>query len=151
MLPCDGLADEKRKRVMSFMNQKQGPPPISERKGGPLVNVENFINILWCMVCRCMSPWYSDSHSIDTDRHIKMFLTQLSRLDSEIKGDKSEKPVWITSWTYLCLLNVKRNMQQHGSLRNYYGGKPLGEGIVRKVKPLMSRFTPSWETVTAAK
>ena len=98
-----------------------------------------------------MSPWYSDSHSIDTDRHIKMFLTQLSRLDSEMKGDKSEKPVWITSWTYLCLLNVKRNMQQHGSLRNYYGGKPLGEGIVRKVKPLMSRFTPSWETVTTEK
>ena len=96
----------------------------------------------------------SPPHAEDTDRHIKIFLSALHRLDPflrEVGDKKGEKPIWLEKWSFLNLLNMKETLNYHGPLRNYYGGLPLGEGIIREVKPHVTKMTTGWEKATAIK
>ena len=56
----------------------------------------------------------------------------------------NQKPLWISSYSILNLLNLPTVMKQYGPLRNYWEGKTIGEAIVKKVKSNYSCMHSQW-------
>jgi hypothetical protein len=100
-----------------------------------------------------MSNSTSPAHATDTDRHVKIYLNILNRVKSCLRAEKQkdekvkalDKPLWLSSWTNLNLLNLSEILSIHGPLRNIYGGLDLGKGIIKEVKPHIRSLTPGWE------
>ena len=44
------------------------------------------------------------------------------------------KPIWLSKFNFLCLLNLPKTVEEFGPARNYFEGKYLGERYVQEVK-----------------
>ena len=107
-------------------------------------NVVQCLTLLSCILSMIMSSSVNDELINQLDRHIRLFLSAVDVL-SDAVDDTKEKPVWISSYTYMCLMNVPDMMRRYGVIRHYWEGKYFGEGILRDVKPLISHLYVNWE------
>ena len=57
-----------------------------------------------------------------TDFAIKKFLTHLVDCDKKINTG-GKVPLWISSYTFPCLLNIPENMRKYGPLKNLWIGR----------------------------
>jgi hypothetical protein len=64
---------------------------------------------------------------------IKLFLTEFDLLDQQVKTAK-EKPKIITSFNFMCLLNLPQLTLRFGPLRNLWEGGYKGEGYISMCK-----------------
>ena len=62
------------------------------------------------------------------DVKIRIFLTLFARIDQKIR-QKNEKPKWITSYNFLCLLNIPEMMENFGPVRNLWEGKKRSNDV----------------------
>jgi hypothetical protein len=69
---------------------------------------------------------------------IKLFLTEFDLLDQQVKTCM-DKPKVITSFNFLCLLNLPKLTERFGPLRNFWEGGFKGEGFIQEVKPFLCR------------
>jgi hypothetical protein len=69
-------------------------------------------------------------------RLIRLFLTAL--YDHEESMEK-KKHTWLSSYNFVCLLNLPEQVYSLGPIRNRWEGGPRGEGFIRKVKPMVFR------------
>ena len=51
---------------------------------------------------------------------------------------KDKEPIWLSTYNFICLINLVNNMLQYGLLRNFWEGKYIGEAMVKNVKPEMT-------------
>ena len=51
---------------------------------------------------------------------------------------KDKEPIWLSTYNFMCLINLVKNMLQYGPLRNFWEGKYIGEAMVKTVKPEMT-------------
>ena len=63
-----------------------------------------------------------------------------------LKLQKKEKPQWIASYNYLCLLNLQKSAERFGPLNTIWEGGYIGEGCLCILKPYMKRgLRKNWE------
>jgi hypothetical protein len=68
------------------------------------------------------------------DFEIKRFLTNLVSCERKVNPE-AEKPFWISSFTFPCLLNLPAHMKEFGPLKNLWERGVRGEGSLRFIKP----------------
>lgn len=133
-----GTAQDLRLRVESLMKREGGPPEIKPVKGGTVDQLQDVILSLQRLVCHTMVRQVN-SHSIQRFAcDIYLFLGMFDSLDSEMQNTMSPKPVkptWLSSYNFVCLLNLPRLVTEYGPLRNLWEGGYLGEGFLRLAKP----------------
>lgn len=105
------------------------------------------------MLSRIMQPTCSAWLVEDTERHIKLFLSIFTRLDDinldAAKNKKRKRKINTTS-NLTSLLNIPDFMREYGPCRLYWEGGYKGEGILRRVKPVVTQGTHMAWFATAA-
>ena len=69
----------------------------------------------------------------EMELHIKLFLTEFDLLDQQVKI-VGAKPKIISSYNFMCLLNLPELTKRFGPLRNLWEGGHKGEGFIRSLK-----------------
>ena len=134
-LDHDGYAPEVRARVKQFMEQDGGPPPVlSPKGGGALPLVLDVVASLHAMVASIMVEKVTKDTIRRASCNIKVFLTLFERLDEGLRESGNDS-AWVSSYNFVCLLNLPMLMEKYGPLRNLWEGAFQGEGILRFVKP----------------
>ena len=91
-----------------------------------------------------MAKTVNSSHVATCEHHIKLFLSAFDRFDGKIRKSK-DKPMWLSSYNYVCLLNIPEVMNEFGPLSNLWEGGGQGEKILRNVKPIMNGYRKNWQ------
>jgi len=149
-LPTTGKAKDLKERVALFMTQEGGPPPVSPPASGTVEQVMAVVQSLWSMVCCLMTKETTEPNILKADRSIKCFLNAFDVFDSNVPRKKSKKnkdtpPTWITSYNFVCLLNLPDVMRTFGPLPNLWEGGGQGEKILSRVKPLHNGYRKGWQ------
>jgi hypothetical protein len=125
--------------------------------------VERVVVSLSAMISRIMSPFPVTAQTItDIDRHIKIFLSCVEKLDFILNGSispdaeshkKPRIPLWNSTANFVCLLRIPETMKQFGSLRDYWEGSLCGEKYLQRIKPLIHGVRPGdqWMKTTMQK
>lgn len=66
----------------------------------------------------------------------KLFLSTYNYLERAVNDDK-DKPGWVTSYNFVTLLNLPREMESLGPLVDLWEGKFQGEGIIPCIKAVL--------------
>ena len=90
-----------------------------------------------------MQPTYSPELINETRTYIKIYLNCLASWNHYVTPP-SKKPIWISTYSMLNLLNLPLIMETFGPLRNYWEGSIMGEGILKRVKANYSCMHPNW-------
>jgi hypothetical protein len=129
------------------------PPPIfeSESQTIPAEVLEELVVSLLPMLARVMvSGPISEEQVQDADRHIKIFLSAVEHFDAF--HTKRKKPLWISSYNFVSLLNFPDLLRRYGSLRLLWEGDGKGEGAIRCLKRLINQgLKGRWAYWTAMK
>lgn len=128
-LPTDGNADTLKLRVKDNWSL-----PEAKNIGGLLANVRKVIVSEWFMISYLMGmKGSSDKEVNEASRLIRLFLTHL--YDHEASMGQG-KQTWLSSYNFVCLLNLPEQINKLGPIRNRWEGGARGEGFLRTVKPM---------------
>ena len=75
---------------------------------------------------------------------IKIFLLVVEEMDSRVH-DQNSSPMWCAKSNFICLLNLPDTMRRYGPLRLLWEGGDCGEGVLCRMKPLVSGLTGTWQ------
>jgi hypothetical protein len=129
------------------------PPPIfeSESHNIPSEVFEALVVSLLPMLARVMvSGPISEEQIQDADRHIKIFLSNVEKFDAH--HSKRKKPLFVSCFNFVSLLNLPECMRRYGSLRLLWEGDGKGEGAIRCLKRLINNgLKGRWAYWTAMK
>ena len=124
-------------------------------KWDKLVHIYQFTGSLYYMLSLILARTSSHEHVKRTDRNIKLFLSNLDRLQKMLQketvnnGQEIHKPIWFTKYNYLSLLNIPQSMINYGPTVNYWEGSLKGEGYVKYVKPKLTNVKgKNWQKNT---
>ena len=94
----------------------------------------------------------------------KNFLTCLAKFDDDLRSDseknnqqrtdseeKYQERSWISSFNFMCLLNIPNIVSDLGPIRNYWEGGGLGEKYIQVVKRKFHKYHTNWHTVVTDK
>jgi hypothetical protein len=123
--------------VKNYIDQPLGPPSILPPPGGGVGNIIEMIGSLKAMVARIMKQCVSTEDIDDIECHIKLFLSSFESFDIAMRNTDT-KPTWLTSYNFMCLINVPKMIQEFGPVRNLWEGGGQGEKIIGLLKPLWS-------------
>ena len=142
-LKRSGRVDELRKRIHDAKADKSKFPDIIGKYRCPTSIIRNTFVAMNVMISRLMQSICTDD-SIDESRtSITLFLNCL-RCWCTFATPPNKKPYWLSSYSYLNLLNIPLVMHKFGPLRNYWEGSTMGEGILKKVKANYNDLRPGW-------
>ena len=151
-LDTTGNAETLRDRVAMYMSSPDGIPTVIGPKGGPVSGTLKMIISLYVMISRLMCTNSDEGTIHDVKRSIKIFLSRFHEYDSGLSKRSSEEevvtedPTWISSYNFLCLLNLPEIIEKYGPLRNLWEGGYQGEGYLRVMKPnLMNGLRKNWQ------
>ena len=157
-----GTANEKKIRVATYMRAHNGPPLMMKPKGGSVKNVKSLVKAMQAMVSHIMSNKIDETSVNETRRHIKIFLCCFDKVDAAIRDGQSAiaqkddmtvnvegtyintKPTWITSYNFMCLLNIPQQMQHFGPVSQYWEGGGMGEKYIQVAKKNFTSFRLNW-------
>jgi len=142
-LSAVGNASELKSRVNDLFQQPGGPPPVLPPLGGNVKVVHEMLVALKAMVSHVMAKEFSETNIDELDYHIKFFLNKFEQFDKGMRGHE-DKPTWLTSYNFLCLLNIPKNVKEFGPVRNLWEGGGMGEKIITKLKPMWLGFRKNW-------
>ena len=139
-------------KIISWLQPQMTTPVL--RMASPSVNsklIRDLIKSLHAVIGLVMQPTANEALACSLDRTIKIFLSSFSRV-CMILQKKGSKPKWLTSYNYLCLLNLPDAIRKFGPLRNFWEGSTQGERFIQKVKPeLSSGLRGKWQYRTMEK
>lgn len=146
-----GSAIEIRKRVAETM-KKDGnfPRPVSA-PNLVLSQVEDVLlalsDVLECIMDRNVTNLTSKKAGL----LIKWLIYKYDTLDRALSGN-IRSPDVIAKYSFMCLMNVPLMIETFGALRNLWEGGWRGEGILQKMKPLVTQgLKHKWEGHLLAK
>jgi hypothetical protein len=142
-LNTKGMADALRERVQQYINQPGGPPPMTQVHGASVATVTMMMQALSYMICIILSHTTSHETVTQLNRAIKLFLTLFHKFDAGLRKH-NEKPTWVTSYNFPCLLNLPDAMARFGPLTNLWEGGGQGEKFLQLVKPLWQGYRSGW-------
>jgi hypothetical protein len=113
--------------------------------------VHDMIRALHVMTARIMAPVYTEDSIQSIEYYIKIFLSRFALVSDNVYP-KATKPKWLSSYNFMCLLNLPSTCREIGPLRNAWEGSTKGEGFIRFVKPeIKMGLRDNWEINTMAK
>jgi hypothetical protein len=127
-LKTDGVVNDLKARRKAAM-ELPTPPAVLETVAGEFVpeQVQNMLVALDNMLSSIMVPRVVPGVTVpNMELKIKHFLTEFDLLDQQVKT-KGTKPKIITSFNFLCLLNLPQLTERFGPLRNFWEGGKRGE------------------------
>jgi len=147
-LPVPGKisASELKEIVLGHLS-RDNPPVIIPKPAITAKDVMSLLDSAHRMFRLVMARSVTREYILRLDLQIKTFLTKFHEFDAELKSNEAKKnPAWISSYNFICLLNLPRMAKEYGPLRNLWEGGYLGEGFIRHVKPHAKHgFRKNWE------
>ena len=135
-------------KILEIIQQPGGPPPIlhDDELRVPVSTVEDLVVTTHAMVSRIMRQGIiTEDQRDDMDRHIKVFLSIIHRLDRHIhRSAGGEKCSWIEKSNFITLLNIPEDAFRLGSLRLLWEGDGKGERALRDIKNKIHSLTGMW-------
>ena len=142
-LKTNGKAEERRNLVQKVYFDDSVPKLSFEERYGSTKQVQQVVESLSAVLSHIMSPDVDEKIIHESDRHIRIFLHNLEILDEVINKDRKKSKLQ-SSYSFLASLQLVDVMREHGSLRNVWEGTYIGEGILAKVKPLITDLHTNW-------
>ena len=133
-LDTKGSALELRERVAALM--REGAPPIPPPIGGSPESVEELVISFSWMMSGAMTLGSDGARLLGV--LVRVFLTRMFDFDKNMNPGGLKPPCWVSSYNFLCLLNLPKQLEFLGPIRNRWEGGPMGEGLLRIVKPALN-------------
>jgi len=150
-LKTTGTVVQLRERIQVLWDK---PPPIVHTVAGEFIpqQVELMLVALEEMISSIMVSEVVPGKTVHKmEIKIKCFLTEFDLLDQQVKEIK-DKPKVISSFNFLCLLNLPRLTERFGPLRNLWEGGFKGEGYIGRCKKWLRHGQKgNFETVAMTK
>jgi hypothetical protein len=138
LAPRENNAASAKTMVRQMMTRPEGPPEPLQKKWGPVPDVIDVITSMTAMISRLMATEIDEEHIVQTECRIKVFLNSVAKMDAPLEKKKgNEEPKWLSSYNFVCLLNLPDQMRRYGPLRNLWEGGWNGEGMIGIMKPEM--------------
>ncbi len=119
-------------------------PPILPPKGGAVDDILTLTKALSVAIGNIMQRTVTPSVITRTTHYIKRFLSAYHDVDRALIKE-NEKPGWLTSYNFLCLLNIPDLMRQYGPIPNLWEGGYDGERYSQELKHrLKGRLKENW-------
>ena len=114
--------------------------------GGEAGEVLELLNSLWTLVGYLMGMKNASPTSVNvTERLVRVFLTRVYDFVEAMRLKEDAKPSWLSSYNFVCLLNIPEQIKMLGPVRNRYKGGNRGEGFLRLVKHhVRGTSRPNW-------
>jgi hypothetical protein len=108
-------------------------PPIIPPKGGTIEDVISLTLAMGVCIGHIMQRAVSAEVILRTRYYIKRFLSAYHEVDKHLLKE-SDKPGWLTSYNYMCLLNIPTLMEEYGPIANLWEGGYDGEKYSQELK-----------------
>ena len=139
-LDSKGKKEELKERIAKYM--AAGAPDPLPVPDIPPADVEAVVKSLLEMLRCIMNPRVTPDLVLRTRYAIRVFL---SKYDSLTRQLRNKVPPVLSSYNFICLLNIPDAMERFGPLRCIWEGGPRGEGFARFAKPFMTQgFRQNW-------
>ena len=140
-LDTEGNAQALKERVLANADLPEADP-----YGNDAGEVLQWIKSMWVLVGYLMGMPKADHTTVNvTERLLRIFLTHTYDFVEEMKLREDSKPSWLTSYNFVCLLNLPQQIEMLGPVRNRYEGGCRGEGYLRSVKGhVRGTSRPNW-------
>ncbi len=114
---------------------------------GHVTTVLNVCKALSVMIGHLLQKTVNENHIERTSYAIKLFLSAYHTLDQELQvrakqsGNSSCAPDahmsygWLTSYNFICLMNLPSTMRTYGAITNVWEGGEMGEKYSQRLKP----------------
>jgi hypothetical protein len=133
--------DDKRKAIAL---EKSKPPserlPILETPTCTAEEVYECITRMFLLLSRLYEHTTDGDDSVNLLRVcIRLYLSSFDRVDLATRESRTAPPRWLSSYNFMCLLNIPDTVAKFGPYKNFYEGKFCGEGYNRILKPTANR------------
>ena len=108
-------------------------PPILPPSGGSMDDVVALTRAMGVAIANIMQRTIDEGKILRTKWIIKRFLNAFHRVDCAMLKE-GDKPTWLTSYNFLCLLNVPSLMECYGPISNIWEGGYNGEQYSQELK-----------------
>jgi hypothetical protein len=154
-LSCHGLdvsgnAEDLRARVCLYMSYGENTPKPLGPRGGSVSKPINVICAMRKLISHLMEKVSSEEKAKHIEYLIQVFLTCFEEFGMETRQEGS-KPTWVTSYNFVCLLNLPQVIRQYGPIRNYWEGGGMGEKIIQLIKPNWRGHRKNWQVNVLSK
>ena len=105
-------------------------------------DIQELTRAMVAMVASVMAPQYGPGEITDMDIIIRLFLTRLSKVEQALRdatGESRKIPKWLSSYNFVCLLNLPNAAKYYGPLRNTWEGGMRGEKFIQAMKPELAQ------------
>ena len=143
-----GNAKTLRERVASFLLGPEPTPEVVPPIGADLVDILKLVRAHHKMVPLLMVNKVTKESIEMAHNSIQNFLDMFELHDAALQKSE-DKPTWVTSYNFVCLLNLPFMMSEYGPLRNLWEGSLQGEGFIKQVKPKIKKgLRKNWQKNT---
>ncbi len=108
-------------------------PPILPPKGGSVDDVVTLTHALGVTMATVMQRRVTTDVIARAQHYIKKFLSCYHDVDKHLLNE-GDKPGWLTSYNFMCLLNIPNIMRQYGPISNLWEGGYDGEKYSQELK-----------------
>jgi hypothetical protein len=108
-------------------------PPILPPSGGSLDDVVALTRTMGVAIGNIMQRSIDEGNIKSTRHFIKQLLSAFHRVDGAMLKE-GDKPGWLTSYNFLCLLNIPSLMKCYGPISNIWEGGYDGERYSQELK-----------------
>jgi hypothetical protein len=154
-----GLKDipvAKMRTVIAVIQNSSAVPPLATQRACRASDILELVRCLHSMIAHIMSASATDDSILAMNIRIKLFLSIFDRVTCSMVPTKNEttrkKPKWLTSYNFVCLLNIPEATRHLGPLRNLWEGGTKGEGFIRFAKSELNQgLRKNWQENTLSK
>lgn len=142
-LDTTGRKAEVAKRVADYLAQENPPEAPPDLELLPIHVVDTILSLT--EVLRCTMKASVTPALVNQTRYaIRLFLSHYDTMckplqASDGQSTKAKKPPVLSSYNFICMLNLPNAMELFGPLRCLWEGGPRGEGFARFAKPYMTQ------------
>lgn len=137
-LDATGKATDLRQRVADYLAEDNPPEPLPE----PDLSTSHVEDVVVCLneLLGCiMSPVVTPNLIGKTKYLVRIFLSFYDCLAQEVRkykptSESKKTPPVLSSFNFICFMNLPAMMERFGPLRDMWEGGPKGEGFLRFTK-----------------
>ena len=95
---------------------------------------------MYLLLTHLFQEWMTVEQSVKLlHAQIWLFLSAFDCLDMATRTSRTSVPRWVTSYNFMCLLNIPGMVEKYGPYKGLYEGRFCGEGYNRILKPCANR------------
>ena len=129
-----------------YLRHNRHKIPIVQEGGSQMPSsysdIQELTRTMVAMVASVMAPQYGPGEITDMDIIIRLFLTRFSKVEQALRhatGEYNKMPKWLSSYNFVCLLNLPNAAKYYGPLRNTWEGGMRGEKFIQAMKPELAQ------------